>query len=87
MQITDIRIRNVESRNKALAAFASVTIDDAIVIHDIAIICPEDKDPFISMPNKKLANGQHVDTVHPINSETRNALSAAILEAFEGNRP
>ena len=35
MQVTDIRIRKVEKESGALVGFASVTFDDAIVIHDI----------------------------------------------------
>ena len=79
MKITDVRIR-LKDENK-LKGVASITIDECFVIHDIKVI--EGKDGlFISMPSKKLSDGQHKDIAHPINTETREALKEAVLEAY-----
>lgn len=83
MQVTDIRIRKVEKESGALVGFASVTFDDAIVIHDIGIIHPEDKDPFIAMPSRRLANGKYIDIAHPIRQDVREEISSAVLKAFD----
>lgn len=83
MQVTDIRIKKLDRQEGALAGFASVTLDDSLVVHDIGIIRPEGKEAFIAMPSRKLPNGTRVDIVHPINSEFRGILSAAVLKAFD----
>ena len=85
MKISDIRIRLVEKEDNKLKAVASITIDECFVVHDIKVI--EGKEGyFISMPSKKTPDGEYKDIVHPINTETREALSASIIEAFK-NQP
>ena len=82
MKISDIRIRLVEKEDSKLKAVASITIDDCFVVHDIKVI--EGKEGyFISMPSKKTPDGEYKDIVHPINTETRETLSAQIIEAFK----
>ena len=48
MQITDIRVRTVDSEGK-MRAVVSITIDSVFVIHDIKVIEGE-KGMFIAMP-------------------------------------
>ncbi len=80
MKISDVRIRKVESDSK-LKAIASITIEDYFVIHDIKII--EGKDSlFIAMPSRKTKEGEYKDIAHPINTETRTAMSETILAAY-----
>ncbi len=82
MKISDIRIRLVDKEDSKLKAVASITIDDCFVVHDIKVI--EGKDGFfISMPSKKTPDGEYKDIVHPINTETRESISAQIIEAFK----
>ncbi|MBE7074978.1 MAG: septation regulator SpoVG [Clostridiales bacterium] len=82
MKISDIRIRLVEKDDSKLKAVASITIDDCFVVHDIKVI--EGKEGyFISMPSKKTPDGEYKDIVHPINTETREALSTQIIEAYK----
>lgn len=80
MNITDIRIRNVEKAGK-MKAVASITIDDEFVVHDIKII-EGDKGLFIAMPSRKAADGEYKDIAHPIKSDTRDALQKKILESY-----
>lgn len=80
MNITDIRIRNVEKAGK-MKAVASITIDDEFVVHDIKII-EGDKGLFIAMPSRKAADGEYKDIAHPIKSETREELQRKILESY-----
>ena len=82
MKISDIRIRLVDKEDSKLKAVASITIDDCFVVHDIKVI--EGKEGyFISMPSKKTPDGEFKDIVHPINTETREAISAQVIEAFK----
>jgi len=38
---------------------------------------------FIAMPSKQSPSGEYRDTVHPLNTETREQISSAILAAYE----
>ncbi len=79
MEITDVRLRKVNSENR-MKAVASVTFDNEFVVHDIKVI--EKDGLFIAMPSKKTPNGEFKDIAHPINAETREKIQAAIIEAY-----
>ena len=81
MQITDIRVRkiNQESRMKAIV---SITLDDALAVHDIKIIEGQEK-LFVAFPSRKTPDDQFKDIVHPINAEARNYLESTILSKYE----
>ena len=68
MQITDVRLRKVNSENR-MKAVASVTFDNEFAVHDIKVI--------------ESQNGEFRDIAHPINAETREKIQKAILEAYE----
>ena len=80
MQITDIRVRTVDSEGK-MRAVVSITIDSVFVIHDIKVIEGE-KGMFIAMPSRKAADGESRDIAHPINTETREELQKMILDKY-----
>ncbi len=82
INITDIRIRQVAAEGGKLKAVASIIIDDCFAIHDIKIVEGEGGN-FIAMPSRKLPNGEFKDVVHPINTETREAIRDHILAAYE----
>ncbi len=81
MEITDVRLRKVNSENR-MKAVASVTFDNEFVIHDIKVI-ESQNGLFMAMPSKKTPNGEFKDIAHPINKETREKIQNAILEAYE----
>lgn len=79
MLITDVRIRKVNyGRTRA---YASLTIDDAFVVHDIKVI-EGDSGLFIAMPSRRRSDGTFADVAHPINQETRELVSTAVIEAY-----
>jgi putative septation protein spoVG len=80
MQITDVRVKKINSQNR-MKAIASITIDEVFVIHDIKVI-ESDKGLFIAMPSKKTPNGEFKDIAHPINTETREMIQNAIIEKY-----
>lgn len=80
MQITDVRVRKVNSQNR-MKAIASITIDNVFVIHDIKVI-ESDKGLFIAMPSRKTPNGEFKDIAHPINTETREMIQQIILAKY-----
>lgn len=83
MQITDIKIKKTRNQSR-IVGFATVTFDDCFVIHDVRIIKKANtSDMFLSMPSKKLKNGNYLDTCHPIKSEFREEMTKEILEKLE----
>ena len=82
MKISDVRVRLVKKDDSKLKAVASITIDDCFVIHDIKIIDGSDG-YFVAMPSRKTSDGEYKDIAHPINSETRQTVIDAVLEAFK----
>ena len=81
MEITDVRLRKVNSENR-MKAVASVTFDNEFVIHDIKVI-ESQNGLFMAMPSKKTPNGEFRDIAHPINKETREKIQNAIFDAYE----
>lgn len=82
MNISDVRIRMVQKEDSKLKAVASITLDEAIAIHDIKIIEGSDG-CFIAMPSRKTQDGEYKDIAHPINAEARNELISAVMTAYE----
>lgn len=82
MEITNVRVRVVEKENSKMRGFASVTIDNQFVVHDIRILEGEDG-LFLAMPSKQVAPGEYRDIAHPINPEARQLFSDAILAEYE----
>ena len=81
MTITDVRVRKIASEGK-MKAIVSVTFDNEFVVHDIKVIEGQNG-LFISMPSRKTPDGEFKDIAHPINTETRERIQGAILEAYE----
>ena len=82
MEITNVRVRVVEKENSKMRGFASVTIDDQFVVHDIRIL-EGDNGLFLAMPSKQIAPGEYRDIAHPINQEVRTMFEKEILDAYE----
>ena len=81
MKITDVRVKLVESDSR-LRGVATITFDDAFVVHDIRIIEGENG-IFVAMPSKKTPNGTFRDIAHPIHGDMRKLIEEAIVKAYE----
>lgn len=80
MQITDIKIRKFFEEGP-MKAVVSVTLDDALAVHDIKVIYARERF-FIVMPSRKNPDGTYRDIVHPINSRFREELESAVIDAY-----
>ncbi len=80
MEITDVRIRKIDSEGK-MKAVVSVTFDDEFVVHDIKVI-ESQNGMFIAMPSRKTPSGEFKDIAHPINAATREKVQKAIFEKY-----
>ena len=81
MEITDIRVKKHEGEGK-LKAYVSVTYDKVFVVHNIKVI-EGNQGLFMAMPSRKTSKGEYKDVAHPIDSEFRNYIQEAVLEAYK----
>ena len=84
MKITEVRVRKLFNEGP-LKAVVSVTFDNCLAVHDIKVVEANSK-TFVVMPSVKNSDGTYRDTVHPINSEFRAELTAAVLEEYDIQR-
>ena len=82
MKITSVNVRKIEKEGSRMKGIASVLLDECFAVHDIRII-EGDNGLFIAMPSRKTPDGEFKDIAHPINTETRERIQGAILEAYE----
>jgi stage V sporulation protein G len=79
MEITEVRIH---LRNEdRLKAFATVTFDDAFVVHNMKVV-NGNKGLILCMPSRKIKDGSYKDIVHPITNEFRHALEQIVLKTY-----
>jgi stage V sporulation protein G len=80
VRVTDVRIRKLNQEGK-MRAIVSVTLNDQFVVHDVRVI-EGNTGLFVAMPSKRTPTGEFKDIAHPINSESRQAIQEAILNAY-----
>ena len=83
INITDVKIRRLLHDGR-LRAIVSVTLDDAIALHDIKVIEGPNR-LFVAMPSRRDDNGVYRDIVHPISSQERNAIEDRILPCYQSS--
>ena len=81
MQITEVRIRMIDTESK-MRAVASVTFDGCFVVHDIKIIDGQEG-PFVAMPSRKIGDGEFRDVAHPIQQFMRDMIKEAVFKAYD----
>ena len=80
MKVTDVRIRRFNQEGK-MRAIVSVTLNDQFVVHDVRVI-EGNNGYFVAMPSKRTPNGEFKDIAHPINTDARQEIQQAILDAY-----
>ena len=81
MRVTSVRVRLFDKPDSKLRGFATITFDDCFMVHNIRII-DGNTGLFIAMPDRKLKDGDYVNVAHPLNNETREVITAAILAEY-----
>lgn len=81
MKITDIRIQIIKSPKTKLRAFATIILDESIVLRDLRIF-ESAKGNFVSMPSVKTQTGEWKETVTIINTELNDQISHYVLRAY-----
>ena len=83
LKIKQIELVPIKAR-QGLVGFASCVINDQFYIGNIAIHTALNKNEFrLVYPAKTLPNGKTIYYVHPINKETGDAITNAIVDAFK----
>ena len=78
MEISDIKIRKTMNEGR-LRAVVSITIDNAIAVHDIKLVQGDER-LFVAMPSRREDSGIFRDIIHPISSNVREE---KIVKAYE----
>jgi stage V sporulation protein G len=81
MNVTDVKIRRIYQEGK-MKAIASVTFDQAFVIHDMKVVQGVNG-LFLAMPSRRTMDGVYRDIAHPISSEARERVQQAVLDAYQ----
>ena len=81
MQITEVRIRMIDTESK-MRAVASVTFDGCFVVHDLKVI-EGSKGTFVAMPSRKLGEGDFRDIAHPTQQFMRDMIREAVFKAYD----
>lgn len=80
MTITEVRVRRLYNEAR-LRAVVSVTLDNALAIHDIKVIEGPERF-FVAMPSRREPEGGYRDIVHPISPDMRRQLEDAVMKEY-----
>jgi stage V sporulation protein G len=81
VDITDVRIF-LSSRKGATKAYANITFDKVFVVRNLRVI--EGKNGlFVSMPSRRLQDGEFQDVCFPITAEFRESIQETILGNYK----
>lgn len=81
MQISDVRVRKVNSAESKLKAYCSVVFNEMFVVHDVRVV-EGANGVFVAMPRRKTGEGEYRDLAHPITAEARALIQKAVLDAY-----
>ena len=79
--VTEVRVQL--TREPPILAFITITLWNALVVHDLRILERRDGSRVVLMPRVRGTDGSWTTMAHPINEATRKAIEAAILSAYE----
>ena len=81
LKITDVRVF-LSSRKGPTKAYANLTLDDVFVIRSIKVV--EGKNGiFVSMPSRRLRDGEFQDICFPITAEFREEIQNEVINCYE----
>ena len=70
-----------DNNSKNLLANASVTVGGCFAVRGVRVMNSE-KGAFVSMPQRRNAQGEYKDICFPTTKEMRQALNSAVLDAY-----
>ena len=82
--VTEIRIQL--TKEPPILAFASVTLWDAIVVHDLRVLQRRDGTIVVLMPRLPNPEGGWTTIAHPVRESTRQEIEQLVFAAYEKER-
>lgn len=84
MVITSVRVIRPKNRSLPILAYADITLDTGILLRGIQLHRGQTEDtPFtLRMPSQQSRSGAVRNIFHPINKETRDQLTEAVVAAY-----
>jgi len=79
MQVTEVRI--YPQKEKKVKAYATITLDNQFVVHNLRIVVVENG-AKIFMPSRKTSDGSRKDIAHPITNELRQHIEEKVISAY-----
>ena len=76
------RVNLFSNQTGNIKAFASVTLDGAYVANDLKVMDGA-KGLWVSMPNRKIKDGEYKDIFHPITGKARTDIFDCVLKEYE----
>lgn len=83
IEITDVKIFKIKQRG-ALLGYANIVLNNCFIIRGIKILETQKNGKFVGMPSRPLRDKKRIyrDLCHPINKDTRELITIAILDAY-----
>jgi stage V sporulation protein G len=82
MRVTSVSVTLNKKASKIRGGYATVVLDDSLVINNIKLIERDSGGFFVLMPSTKRPDGTFVDIVHPINPETREMIEHSVIHEY-----
>lgn len=79
--ITEVRLQL--TKEPPILAFASITLWNAFIVHDLRLLERRDGTRVVLMPRCQAQDGHWSTIAHPVREETRRAIERAVLRAYE----
>ncbi len=79
MQVTEVRI--YPQQEKKVKAYATITLDNEFVVHNLRIVEFEDG-VKVFMPSRKVSDGSRKDVAHPITNQLRRHIEDQVISAY-----
>lgn len=79
MEVTEVRI--YPQREKKVKAYATITLDNQFVVHNLKIV-EFNEGAKIFMPSRKTSDGTRKDLAHPITNELRQEIEQKVIKAY-----
>ena len=80
MRVTNVKLKNLEGQGR-LKAVGSVCLDEELVIHGIRVVEGQ-KGLFVSMPNRKGADGKYYSYVFLLDEGLREQITKDVLDVY-----
>ena len=83
MQLTDVRFSKPKYTDGAIKQFASICLDDCLIIRGLRIVETKNNELFVSFPNRKLLSGDRFFSSFPTQNDFREYVEETVLEEYK----